>query len=159
MAAQEHQARGGGTVTVACKYPPGLILRMMKQVDKRETSPMGTREFKQWEPAPEIEPIVIAGPGGVPFGLGVRLGGPIITADGFALTSGVPKDFWDEWARQNEDSELIKNKLLFARATDVESVARENGKAVTGLEPTDPDNPSKRIGRLRGLQVTRDDGK
>jgi hypothetical protein len=159
MAEAQQQRATGATVTVACKYPPGVILRIHKAVEK--TEPVmggGFRKYTQYDPIHDLEPVEIKGPTGFAFGIGARPGAPVVTPDGFALTPGVPKDFWDKWLEQNPDNELVKRGLLGARDRDIEGWASERKAVSTGLEPTDQDNPSKRLGRTR-FQVSKDDGK
>ena len=144
MASPNQQPSTGGTVTVACKYPSGVVLRGFRKTPKREQTPSGSREFDQFDPTGDV--VAIAGPQGVPFGQ-VKLG-QIVTPEGFAITTGVSKELWDLWFEQNRDSDLVKNHLIFARAdsASVEAWAREHAKAPTGIEPIDPDNPAARTG-------------
>ena len=70
----------------------------------------------------------------------------------------IPKDFWDEWCRQNSDSDALANKVLiaFPKQADTEACAKEHEKLTTGREPLDPDGDprTKREGRGSGLQIT-----
>lgn len=56
---------------------------------------------------------------------------------GYAVTKGVPKNFWDAWLLQHEDDPMVKNKLLFAAEKLENGVAeaRENKDRFTGLGP------------------------
>ena len=160
---QAQPARSGGTVTVACKYPAGLMLRLFEKKEKREASPNGFREFEQFEaildPATEM-PVTVAikGPGGVPFGQGPALG-VIVTQDGFALTQGVSEEFWERWLEQNKASDIVRNKVIYARKNDVEGWAREHAQVRTGVEPIDPDHPEKMMPGLGTMRVQKDDRK
>lgn len=150
-------ARTGETVTVACKLPSGLVMRMFRRSPRREPVPNGSnayKEYEQYEPDPTVPSVRIAGPGGVQFGQ-PRVG-VVVGHDGYALTPGVPKDLWEAWRAQNADLDLVTNNLIFARANDVEALAREHAGTRTGLEPVDPDQPGKRVG-TRAIQ--KDDGR
>jgi hypothetical protein len=66
-------------VTIACKLPNGLVLRL---------SAAGRRTGPRY---------VVKGSEG-----------------GYALTEGIPKDFWERWLRQNKDAPCVVKKLVFA---------------------------------------------
>lgn len=135
--AQESAPRNhtGGTVTVACKVPGGLRLRLFEMVDALETIPgVGQRTAKMAQPVGEQ--VVINGPAH-----------PVNRAPlheingGYAMTFGVPKDFFNEWMRQNKDSAMVKNRLIFAHEnTDhARGQAREQAEIRTGIEGINPD--------------------
>ncbi len=67
---------------------------------------------------------------------------------GYALTSGVPRDFWDKWLEQHADDPVVKNGLIFAHASidGASGEAREKKAIESGFEGIDPDNPSKKTG-------------
>lgn len=137
-------ATGTETVTVACKYPAGLLLRLFHMEEAQE--PVlggGWRTVKK----------------AVQSGQTIRINGPAKRVEealpwqvlgGYALTPGVPADFWAEWLQQNADSELVKNGLIFAseRREMAEGEAREKVEIKSGLEPLDPQNLPK-VGRLK----------
>jgi hypothetical protein len=57
--------------------------------------------------------------------------------EGFALTFGVPADFWDRWLAQNADSDAVLNGLIFAHGKHghAEGQAREKaGETRSGFE-------------------------
>lgn len=130
MATEEKSAK---FVTIACKHPPGVILRLFKT--RMQMVPVlggGMRE----EAIAEVigDPIVIHGPQ-KPFGAEPKC----IVVAGYALTSNVPIETWQEWKKQNADSDLLKNKLLFAYETPerATAAAKEHAKVRSGLEPLD----------------------
>lgn len=67
--------------------------------------------------------------------------------NGYALTPNVPEAFWNEWLEQNRDTELVRNKLIFAqyRNDDLLAATRENEERKTGLEELDPQNLPARV--------------
>lgn len=133
----------GETVTVACKLPNGLLLRVFDMVPGFE--PVlggGTREIKVARQ--KGEPVKING-NAVPFGMP-----PAYTIiGGYALTPNVDAAFWAEWLKHNADSDVVKSGLIHAHATPdaVQKESRNREKVKSGLEPLDPENPMKGIKR------------
>lgn len=139
-------ATSGETVTVALKHPNGLILRLFKMEDVQEAvMGGGTRTIKK----------------AMPYGGSVRIKGynprnskiPLPAAAGaFALTYNVPKDFWDEWVKQNSDHPYLTGNLLYAVGArrDAEAMSRERDKDLnSGLEPLNPDRlPTNKVTTL-----------
>lgn len=124
-------SKAGAKVTVACKYPGGIVLRNYKMVDAFE--PIfggGTRQIKKAEQFGES--ITIKGPA-TPFG--VSREDPIV--GGYALTQNVDADFWNAWLAANADLPLVKNKLIFAFESDeaARGQAKELKGNLSGLEP------------------------
>jgi len=132
------------TVTVACKLPAGFWLRVFK---------------------PDLVDEFVIG-GGMKaskvyteFGKRFLLNGfahPQTKSpdhkivQGFAITPGIPKDFWDLWLYQNKDSMLVKNGLIFAHSSESNTVAEAKDKGATlksGLERLDPNKLPKGIQR------------
>lgn len=132
-----------GTVTVALKLPHGLICRLHTMVDVEEPLPGGgTKTVKRAQPT------------GVTF----KLNGYLRPARGdeppppampgaFALTHNIDKDTFEEWMRQNQDLDLVKNKLIFAseKADYVRREAHEHEGLKCGLEPIDRSKLPKKI--------------
>jgi hypothetical protein len=118
------------SVTVGLKLPQGLILRLFKMEDA--TGPgyvPGERRAVEYGERVRIR--------GTAHEEGMRPKVPIV--GGYALTSGVPKDFWDAWLEQNKDSDLIRNKLIFAysKVDSAKAAAREHKSTRSGLERLD----------------------
>lgn len=135
----------GGTVTVACKVPGGLRLRVFEMVDSLETIPgIGQRTAKMAQPVGGQ--VVINGPAH-PIN---RAPGKEI-AGGYALTMGVPADFFRAWMQQNKDSAMVRNRLIFAHenADYARSKAREQEEIRTGIEGINQDGDA----RLRGVTL------
>lgn len=139
----------GETVTVACKLPSGLILRIFEeQVVWEPQRDGGSKKITQFLPIPDMQ-FVIKGTwlasGGQAFhrqGIAREL-----LPGGYALTSGCPKEIWDRWYEANKNGHLVRNGLIFAHK--ITSTAREKATELsatkTGMEPVDPTKPSDRI--------------
>lgn len=126
-----------GTVTVACKMPNGVQLRVFRMVEQAElVMGGGTRMTQRAEPIGN--PVILKG-NAIPFG--VTPEHKII--GGYALTEDVDAQFFRKWLEQNADSALVQNKLVFAweKVSTVEGQAREQALLRSGLEPEDPENP------------------
>lgn len=125
-----------GTVTVACKLPNGLHLRLFNMETYNEpVMGGGTREAKR----------------AVQNGGRVTLNGFSHRFDkapewgivgGYGITHGVDADFFKEWVAQNADSNLVKNKIVFAHGQEasIKSMAVEHKAVKSGMERLDPDN-------------------
>lgn len=129
------------TVTVACKLPNGLILRVFQMVEHTEPV-MGGGNKKVKVARQEGKSVTIRGCA-VPFG--ATPSAPII--GGYALTSNVDADFFALWMKQNADSELVQNKLIFAHEKPdfAAGQANEQQEIRSGLEPIDPNRLPKGI--------------
>jgi hypothetical protein len=137
-------AYGAATVTVACKLPNGVWLQLHEMVEHTEPSPNGPRQVKM---ARKVgKPVLIKGYKGFAFDHIEPRNTTII--GGFALTKGVPRDFFEKWCEQNQDSFLLKNQLMFAHVekASVDDFAKGNESVKNGFEPIDPDNPNTRMG-------------
>lgn len=147
--------KGAKRITVACKYPHGLILRLFRHDKVDVPSPGGLRT--------ETVPVQI--------GEQVRINGPVAPtnqssrheiAGGFALTHGVDADFFAEWMKQNAASDMVKNGLIFS-ASDRNSArdrAEDHVKTRTGVEPLDMSTTKNEKGReiVNDVRVTREVG-
>lgn len=135
MAQDMKPSSAGAKVTVACKMPNGLLLRVFAM--ETHSEPVmggGVREAKS---ARQIGGTVKLNGNAVPFGK--RPDHPIVA--GYALTHGIDKEFFDKWLEQNRDSDIVKNSLVFAydKGDSVRDAAKEHAKARSGLEPIEPD--------------------
>ena len=133
-------AAPGEKVTVACKLPQGLVLQLYQEVEIDEpVMGGGVRRTKQHIPIPGKR-VELAGTG---YPINMTPYAPIVGAkrpgagEGFALTSGVDADFWNEWCRQNKGSPLLESGVLFAdiKPVYVEGIAKERIDLRSGLEP------------------------
>lgn len=120
------------TVSVVCKVPNGLDLRVFDWEEKTEAiMGGGYRVFKIAKL--KGAPVHVNGPA-IPYGKIPRT--PII--GGYRVTHGIDKDFFDEWMRQNAEHEIVINHLIYAGDMDeVESFAKEHRKDKSGLQPLD----------------------
>jgi hypothetical protein len=138
------------TVTIACRLPGGLVLKTDKSEDFYE--PLlggGTRKTIRY--VPTGDEYTVRGWNSNArdqFAKNRRIQLPAQDG-GYALTPGIPADFWELWAEQHKDSDLIKNKFIFAAPSDNEAEAmKKDTPAKTGLEPLDPDHPPADLRRV-----------
>ena len=64
---------------------------------------------------------------------------------GYALTPGIPADFWAEWVKQNAETEMVQNGMIKAQ-TDLDSLAAdaaEHADKDSGLGPMNPEMDAK----------------
>lgn len=140
--ASENKSNSTVTVVIACKHPHGLLLQLHAFSEVPEpVMGGGTRTVKLAHPAGE--PVHIHGPN-APFGEAPKAE----VVGGYALTHGVPKEFWDKWCEQNKGCAILKNELIFAyeKGEDAKAKAKENKAVRTGMEPVNPAEPP-RLGR------------
>jgi hypothetical protein len=142
-------------VTVACKVPNGLLLRIFKMAPAREQTPTGYRDIERAELVGE--PVRINGPSAPKDeNREIRIVGR------YALTPNVNKDFFDEWLRQNADHEAVKAGLIFAHSSQsrVSDQAKERKDVMSGLEPLNVDRIKRGDkteavdGRIRQISTT-----
>lgn len=125
-----------GTVTVACKIPNGLVLRVF--VDETYSVPVmagGIKEVKRSRPTEWSQKL--NGPGRK---IGQDVEHQII--HGAGLTHGVDADHFAKWLEQNRTADYVVKGLVFAqaKAADVVAQAQEHKREKSGLEPVDPEN-------------------
>lgn len=131
------EKKSGRTVTVACKFPPGLVLQHQKS-RKIQVPLMGGGYTEVVEFHRVGQQVHVRGPG---IAHGVKGYRAPELEGGYALTHKVDGAFFDEWLKQNADTDLVRNKIVFAasESDDVEAEARDNESRVTGFEPVNPD--------------------
>jgi hypothetical protein len=155
------QTRGNNDLlTVASKYPGPLLLRIFREVDAVEPTMTGVpREYKRWVPitGPDDKTLTItingcAYPQAMPPDDYHVIGGRLT---GYALTHNVPAEFFNTWFEQNRDSDLVRNKIIFAHPTEASARAqvKECMEIKSGLEAIDPDNPSSKSRELGTARV------
>lgn len=126
------------TVTVACKLPHGFKMRLFRAEDvDREMFGGGYRTFKEYRTIPDSPSYTLNG-----FARDIKVSPEHTIVAGFGLTHGIPKDFYEEWMRQNKDARFVKEGLIFAYASEAKTIAesREKASLRCGMEPLDPDN-------------------
>lgn len=127
------------TVTVACKLPHGLILRLHEMVDMNEPTAGGS--FRKVKRAQVIgEPVMLKG---YSRRFDRRLEpAPVAHGSSYALTYNVDADFFKKWLDQNKDLDAVKNNLIWAHgeADMVEGFVKEHETQKSGFEPIDPNN-------------------
>ena len=131
------RANSTATVTVACKMPAGMILRNYRFEDRNEPLMGGGYHTVKVAVALDEE---------------YRINGNAVAQnkaphcdiigglDGYALTYGVPKDFWERWLEANKTAPFVKNHLIFAHTigNSTTDMAKERKGLRSGLERLDP---------------------
>lgn len=132
-----------GTVTVACRMPNGLRLRIwdFHEVEDQVIGGgvrMRRKAHISTKPGRANE-VVVKG-SSVPIG---AMDNRII--GGYGITSGVDADFWNEWLKQNAESDLVKNHIVFAseKPEILERKATEHKNTLSGLEPLNTETTFK----------------
>lgn len=131
-----------GTVTVACKLPHGLILRVFDRKDVPEPQQGGgTKDVEKWLPRPnsvQIKGYAEKYDPSLP---------PAARTSSYALTHGVDKEFFEQWLKQNHDHDAVVRGLIFAqdKPESARAKALEMKATRSGLEPIDPAKLPKRI--------------
>lgn len=110
------------TVTVGCKMPAGLILEMgqLGEDNYKRVVIHGTNSLDSRSPAPRMS------------------GMPVLPmVGGFALTPGVPKDFFEAWMKAHDRLDVVRKGWVFAQ--DKLADAQAHGDLMkdtkTGFEP------------------------
>ena len=132
-----------GTVTVGCKIPSGLHLRLYTMVEK-DIFVNGT-VYKTKEAVPDDRRYKING-----CARYVGADSPHDIRHGVGLTHGVDKDFFEEWLKRNASMEVVRDKLIFAheKPVEVEAQAKDRKSLKTGLEPLERADSNIRDPRL-----------
>ena len=123
-----------GTVSVACKLPHGLQLRVFDMITTSE--PVMGGGMRDVKTARQVgEPVIIKG-NAHPQNEAPRAE----ISSGYAITHGVDKDFWDSWVAQNASHEAVRNGLIFAheKGGNTTAEAREKVEVRSNLERLDP---------------------
>jgi hypothetical protein len=152
--AETQQARTGETVTVACKLPNGMVMRTYTFREKSFQNQNGDwRTEMVAHPDPEEYYL-----NGFAINPAEFMNGemPRQIAGGFGLTTGIPKEFWEKWHKQNEPTDLVKNSLVFSYSSleGARAQAKEKMGIKSGLEPFDPDKPPAFLRRIKRFSPT-----
>lgn len=135
------------TVTVACKFPNGILMTVYK-MDEYDEPVLGGGTRRAKRAAPVGEPIKINGPAAFQ-GEAPRCE----VIGGYGLTHNVPKDIAEKWMVDNKDSPLVKNKVIFISGTadGVKGRAKDFKDERSGFERLDTSTKSQ-----QGKQVPKD---
>lgn len=131
------------TVTIACKLPNGLILKVYDMVEMDEPV-MGGPPRRKKEARQIGEPVTIKG-NSVP--MNVQLETPF--QNSYALTHNVDAEFWERWYEQNKTSAIVRNGLIYAsdKALNVQAFTKEHKDVRSGFERMaqagDPRSPAR----------------
>jgi hypothetical protein len=148
--------QAGGEVVVCCNLPMGFELQVFAETEQWAAGPFGGRMEKIWRPtgqsfrvrgnAVDIEKVA-AGNAELPE-----------VINGYAVTRGIPKDFWDAWLQQNHAMPYVVNHCVWAELDDgrARSRAKDLGKQLSGLERIDRNNPSAKSRELQGAFTIRE---
>jgi hypothetical protein len=123
-----------GTVTVACKLPHGLKLRLFNMVDSQE--PILGGGYRTVKVAREMpKSVTLKG-----WSHAQNMAPDAQIIGGYALTPNVDKDFWDAWLAQNQELDAVRNNLIFAhdKSVNAEAESKEKRDVRSGLERLDP---------------------
>lgn len=135
-------------VTVASKLPMSIEIQLCKPTTARQSGQFGSVVEEVHVKHGAIHVIRgVSYPEGnkLPKGFPKR---PNMIDDekgGYALTPGVPADFWAAWLEQNKDTDMVKNGMIKAQP-DLESLAAdaaEHANADSGLGPMNPEMDAK----------------
>lgn len=146
-------ATGTDTVVVGSKLPNGLIMHVDKMVE-REVFSQGSR----WIEKTAIQDGETYTLHGNAINMGAMAAGQPpehVIIGGFALTPGIPRDFWERWAATT-GADFVKRGIVFAASNEARarSQASERRDLKSGLEPIDPSNPGPRAGLRKGAVET-----
>lgn len=125
--------RSGETVTVALRYPHGIVLQLYTMEDVQVPAPLGFIIQKQARK--KGEPFTLNG-----YAAEAGKSPNCIVAGGYALTPGVPRDLYEQWLKDNADHDIVRNKLIFAFPTldRARDAGEERAGVLCGLEPLNP---------------------
>ena len=143
---------GAEVVTVACKLPAGLLLKI---ADVEWIEYEGTKIARE----SNIQTFRVNGNAAARRleSNGEPLGQTDAVAGGYGLTYNVPAEFWARWWSENQKYQPVVAGLIFAhsRPSMVQAEAKEKAEIKSGLEAIRPfaegDNQSTRDPRTRGI--------
>jgi len=137
-----NESNSTATVTVACKLPHGLILRVFRKVERQmPVMGGGFRTESVHEPLEQTYTV---------YGWShPQNAAPHCTiVGGYAMTPGIPKEHWDLWMSQNKHSDMVKNQMIFAYDSMAKATGESKDRAgvKSNIERLDPNNlPSKQL--------------
>lgn len=126
--------KSGDTVTICSKLPFPLIMELQESHKVAvEVFGGGTREVLRHSKTGKRFTLK-----GCAYDRGAPLTREIV--HGAALTHGVPREFAEEWFKQNAGNPIVMNDLVFAanNGADAKAKAREHKDDLSGFEPLNP---------------------
>jgi hypothetical protein len=127
----------GSVVYVASKLNNDLLCRLFEWVDGQEPGPTGPRAVKvSRQIVRDGEPLQFLLKGHNP-GPTARLPSGFIIEPRYRTTK-VARELYELYVEQNRDSDLLRNKVIFAASTesDINAMIKEHESSIrTGLEP------------------------
>jgi hypothetical protein len=145
------RATGTDTVTIACNLPMGIVLQIYHVEEVESVLPNGrvikenvatlNLEHGQWHIRGVVNRNSLAAMGvGDVLPDDYRLIRGAKPDTGYALTYGIPTDFWEEWLRCNADNPIVRGKHIFAATSENRAVgqAREFKDFRSGFQGLDP---------------------
>jgi len=144
-------ATGTDTVTVACKLPHGLVLRVFQREEVMLPAGATMIKSEMWAALPES--YTVKG-NAHPQNEAPRC----LIVDGYAMTPGIPREHWELWLHQNRKHPAVMNGLIFAhgKQADVRAEAHEKKDTKSGLERIDPNNLAKLGGEFKKVVTSED---
>jgi hypothetical protein len=131
-------SRARSYVIVACKLAVARFeLQLCRKARVTEQTQTGPREIDQYFKTGEIW--VVRGtayPEGTPPKGYIKRPEEVL---GYSITKGIPRDFFEEWMKQYGQTEMVKNRLIYACDTydEIEGEARENEGVKDAFSPLD----------------------
>lgn len=118
-------------VTVACKMPNGLFLELGEfgQDDYQKHFVWGANAnlMSPEDMSRTSERLKVAKP---------------LLVNGFALTPGIPREFWDAWMRKHSRATFVRNGFIYADVDGTNSQAHAHANPQpTGFEQRSQANP------------------
>jgi hypothetical protein len=131
------------SMVVCCKIPNGLQLQLQTQqprfLSNRDSS--GAEKIEKvnfWVKSGRVYYVhgpayPVAPPKGYPK--------QPMNEGGYALTPGIPVEFWNTWLEQNELADYVLSDMIYAEPSLEDAIARsrENEKTLSGMEPLSTD--------------------
>ena len=130
----------GDTMSVACKVPMGLILRVHRKVMMPHKTTEGmirdVPEYHQFG-----KEYMVYGPSHP------QNAGPHCTIIGdYAITHGIPTEVWNLWSQQHRGDMMVINRMIFAYSSNkIAGAAKEHAELKSGLERLDSSRLPKNL--------------
>ena len=153
---QSEATWGNETVTVASKLPMPFTLQLHHKVKRRIQAHGGVTEIEVFEPVigTKSKPSSFIVNGNSYIKRQGDAGGDI--QFGYSITTGIPKDFWEEWEAQYRDLDAVKNGMIFAHKEKASTLAqaREYEEQKSGMERLPKDDPKELARIQKGVETS-----